>query len=166
MDKLINRIGRIVSYTGCGLMIILLIFSGLNPLTRAAIGASLTWAQTAAVWLAIIIATFMAGLVLQEEGHANINLLPEQLKGLPRKIVRCFNHLLAAVFAILLLFGATAKMLSLQTSGISQPLGAMNFPFWIVFLLFAIGAFVFAMGSVIKLIAVITEPNTRPGTNQ
>lgn len=159
MNKLIGVSNKVIIYVAGGLAAVAFIFAVLNPLTRVAWGATFTWTQTGAVWVVAIMSMFVAGAVSLEGGHTKIEMFSNKLKGLPKKVLDCFNGLVLVAFTIIALCGSVGRTLELHSGEISHALGKMSFPFWVFFLCFSIGLFSLAICSILKLITTIREPS-------
>lgn len=166
MTKFVSVISKVMLYAGEGLIAVAFVLAVLNPLTRVGTGATFSWTQTAAVWVTAFLAFFLAGVLILEEGHTKIELISNRIKGLPRKVLNCFNSLVVLLFVTLVFWGDIERMLFLKGQNMTKALGEFSFPFWIVFLCLSIGLFFLVGCCVIKVINNIRAPIRQTGDKE
>lgn len=132
MEKVIRRISEGFVFAGMVLALGVVLFASIDVFNRLAVGASLAWAQQAAVWVNIFVVFLVAPPMLFIGGHVRVLFLFDKLKGLTRKIADFLNQVAVITFCGLALWGGLAYVIYLEKMVITRVFGMIRFPFYII----------------------------------
>lgn len=147
MEKIVNKTCDILIGIGVGLFMAVLFCAGIDVFNRVAVGASITWAQQAAVWLNLFLVFIVAPAMVVDHTHINVTFVISKLKGLALKIVSSLNDLALLTLSVFMAWGGIAYVLYVRAGDIRRALGVIYLPYWIIALSIPLGmSLVFVAG--------------------
>lgn len=106
--------------------------------SRAILKVSLGWFQTLDQWLVLGSSFLVVGVLLKTGDHTNINILPNRLSGVARKVIMSFNYAMVIIFGVYCTWSGVLFVKHLIKARITQML-YVHIPFWTVNVVVPVG---------------------------
>jgi TRAP-type C4-dicarboxylate transport system permease small subunit len=158
MDVLFKLLRKVLYGVSVTAMLVMLAIIFMQVITRYIFGFTFEWSEELARFL-FVWATFLGGaLIMGEDGHLAVELLPRMLDGKPLgKLLRVFINLCGYVFILLLIvqgWAMTEKMTFQEAPGLGIPMS------W-VYVIMPVSGFLMLLYHIkdsIRIVKSFTEP--------
>lgn len=159
IEKIGGRINKVVEVAGVAVLILMIIATSLQVITRYVLNASLTWSDELARYCFIWCSMLGATVACKRGSHATIDVFVSKFKGKAKKIHKVIVYLiLIYIAAILSVKGIQVVMLvQLQRST------AMHIPMSIVYAALPVNTIIIAIQFLLNLIVILRYPE-KPDT--
>jgi TRAP-type transport system small permease protein len=158
MDTLFKLLRKVLYGVSVVAMLVMLAIIFMQVITRYVFGFTFEWSEELARFL-LVWATFLgSALIMGEDGHLAVELLPRMLDGkIPGKLLRVFINLCGYVFILLLIvqgWQMTEKMNFQEAPGLGIPMSWV----YVIMPISGLLMLLYHIKDSIKVIKSFTEP--------